>query len=149
LLPFPPWDDLPTSSDEGDEETKTYFVLLRNLFICEYCHGSYCHLPTFAFHVTGRFLWNTLSPPDVLSLKRATGSDDSTRFEKSADEVWDDEFGGTAFAKKTRNERKAIRSEQRSDIQCIHCDKRQEESKYDVCKACQRNVNRLVYYCSV
>jgi hypothetical protein len=35
-LIFPPWDDLPTSSDERDEETKAYFVLLRNIFICEH-----------------------------------------------------------------------------------------------------------------
>ena len=76
-------------------------------------------------------------------------SEDIARFRKSADEVWDEEFGGAAFATKTREDRKAARSEQRSNIQCNNCDDRQGLRKYNVCKACQRNVNQLVYYCSV
>ena|SRR5882762_2679037 len=36
LLPFPPWDDIPTSSDECYDEIKRHLTLLRNIFICEH-----------------------------------------------------------------------------------------------------------------
>lgn len=76
--------------------------------------------------MTGRFVWNTLSPPDVLSINRATSSEDSTRFKKTADELWNEEFGGETFARKEGKKRKVVRKQRHSNIKCDNCDKWQE-----------------------